>query len=444
LVLSAAKPLQLLGSPGEQRPPLPGGVIAPFGAGFVSGRRRLVGTSGLCIIHVVYAPRSTGRLALHIGGYRQGIPIGVGNSQFGQYCRSRAFHLLGFAIIHVIIAEKMKKSVRHKMGKVIAKGNTHLVGFARHRVARKRQIAQQRPEGRLVLVAARKDRTSDPISCPGGRSTWLGSPVTIIFEPSPRRVRNIFICMEVVFCASSRMTTAFDSVRPRMKASGAISIMLGLLQAAVDLVRRHHIVERVVERAQIGIDLLLHVAGQEAEPLARLDRRTRQDHPGDVAALQQRCGIGDRQIGLAGTGRAGAEDQVRPVQRADIGVLRRRARVDGLLAGADLAKARRDFGSMVGRFSCASRPQSAMRKAPSTSPGCSCALLQALIQAVERGARLLAGRRRALDDHLLPRAAASTPSLLLDEGKVWSNWPNRSPTSRLSSNSRTICARSEA
>ena len=41
---------------------------------------------------------------------------------------------------------------------------------------------------------------------------------------SPKRVRNIFICIAVVFCASSRMMTAFDSVRPRMKASGAISI----------------------------------------------------------------------------------------------------------------------------------------------------------------------------------------------------------------------------
>jgi hypothetical protein len=38
------------------------------------------------------------------------------------------------------------------------------------------------------------------------------------------RVRNIFICSGVVFCASSRMTKAWFSVRPRMKASGAISI----------------------------------------------------------------------------------------------------------------------------------------------------------------------------------------------------------------------------
>ena len=37
------------------------------------------------------------------------------------------------------------------------------------------------------------------------------------------RVRNIFICSRVVFCASSRITKAWLSVRPRMKARGAIS-----------------------------------------------------------------------------------------------------------------------------------------------------------------------------------------------------------------------------
>ena len=58
----------------------------------------------------------------------------------------------------------------------------------------------------------------------GGRSIWLGSPVTIMRPPSPRRVRNIFICIGVVFCASSRMMAALRKVRPRMKASGAISI----------------------------------------------------------------------------------------------------------------------------------------------------------------------------------------------------------------------------
>ena len=64
-----------------------------------------------------------------------------------------------------------------------------------------------------------------PDVLPGGRSIWVMSPVTTAFDPKPRRVRNIFICSELVFCASSRITNASFSVRPRMNASGAISMV---------------------------------------------------------------------------------------------------------------------------------------------------------------------------------------------------------------------------
>ena len=40
----------------------------------------------------------------------------------------------------------------------------------------------------------------------------MTSPVTTIFEPNPRRVRNIFICSAEVFCASSRMMNASFNV----------------------------------------------------------------------------------------------------------------------------------------------------------------------------------------------------------------------------------------
>ena len=62
-----------------------------------------------------------------------------------------------------------------------------------------------------------------PEGRPAGRSTWVTSPVTTALELNPRRVRNIFICSTVVFCASSRMAKASLRVRPRMKASGATS-----------------------------------------------------------------------------------------------------------------------------------------------------------------------------------------------------------------------------
>ena len=52
----------------------------------------------------------------------------------------------------------------------------------------------------------------------------MTSPVTTIREPNPSRVRNIFICSGVVFCASSRITNESFKVRPRMNASGATSI----------------------------------------------------------------------------------------------------------------------------------------------------------------------------------------------------------------------------
>jgi hypothetical protein len=55
-----------------------------------------------------------------------------------------------------------------------------------------------------------------PESSREGRSIWVLSAVTTAREFTPSRVRNIFICMPVLFCASSRMTKASCSVRPRM------------------------------------------------------------------------------------------------------------------------------------------------------------------------------------------------------------------------------------
>jgi hypothetical protein len=129
------------------------------------------------------------------------------------------------------------------------------------------------------------------------------------FEPKPMRVRNIFICSIVVFCASSRMMKASFSVRPRMKASGATSITLRSISLR-HAVEADHLVERVVHRPQVRVDLLRQVAGQEAEPLARLDRRPHQHDAAHRVALQRLDGAGDREIGLAGAGRADAEGQV--------------------------------------------------------------------------------------------------------------------------------------
>ena len=44
-----------------------------------------------------------------------------------------------------------------------------------------------------------------PLFCPRARSLCVTSPVITALVPNPMRVRNIFICSGVVFCASSRM-----------------------------------------------------------------------------------------------------------------------------------------------------------------------------------------------------------------------------------------------
>ena len=71
-----------------------------------------------------------------------------------------------------------------------------------------------------------------------------------------------------------------------------------------------HVVEGVVERAQVGVHLLGEVARQEAELLACLDGRTAQDDPFDLPLDEE----GDRhrhgEVRLPGARRADAEDDV--------------------------------------------------------------------------------------------------------------------------------------
>jgi hypothetical protein len=46
------------------------------------------------------------------------------------------------------------------------------------------------------------------------------------------------------------------------------------LQGALDNAGVHQVIERVVNRAQIGIDLLAHIAGKETQSLAGLNSRS--------------------------------------------------------------------------------------------------------------------------------------------------------------------------
>ena len=93
------------------------------------------------------------------------------------------------------------------------------------------------------------------------------------------------------------------------------------------------VVERVVERAQVRVDLGHQVAGQEAEPLPRLDGRAGEDDPRHLARLQRVHGLGDGQVRLAGPGRADAEGDDVLRDGVDVALLPGRVGAHRLAAG---------------------------------------------------------------------------------------------------------------
>ena len=105
-----------------------------------------------------------------------------------------------------------------------------------------------------------------------------------------------------------------------------------LLEVRRDALGVEHVVQRVEQRAQVGVDLRHQVAGQEAEALARLDGGAGQDDPVDLAPAERGRGHRDGQEGLAGAGRADAEGDRVDADRVDVALL-----VDGL--GGDLRRA---------------------------------------------------------------------------------------------------------
>ncbi|MCY1296185.1 hypothetical protein D9M70_455600 [compost metagenome] len=106
------------------------------------------------------------------------------------------------------------------------------------------------------------------------------------------------------------------------------------LEHLLRAVEAEQVIQRVVQRAQVGIDLLRQVAGQEAQALAGFHRRARQHDALDRIALQRVDRAGHRQVGLAGAGRADAEVDVVLEDRLDVALLVGAARADVALAGA--------------------------------------------------------------------------------------------------------------
>ena len=83
-----------------------------------------------------------------------------------------------------------------------------------------------------------------------------------------------------------------------------------IFQIGNEFGHRHHVAEGVVEGLQVGVELVAHVAGQEAEVLASLHRRTGQDDALHLLVLQRPHSEGHGGVGLAGTRRTDGEYHV--------------------------------------------------------------------------------------------------------------------------------------
>ena len=181
------------------------------------------------------------------------------------------------------------------------------------------------------------------------------------------------------------------------------------LNAALDHPPIHEVVERVIDRAQIGIDLVAHVAGQEAEPLAGLDRGARQHQPLDQTLFEERDGMADREPGLAGAGRAFGEHQLMLAQSREVMVLR------GAAGAHDAALARLDDAeTFLGRL-VAGEQQPLIGAFGDDALDIAFARrltqLDALVKHLEDPARLLAGFARPLDDDLISVGVGGNPRL---------------------------------
>ena len=127
------------------------------------------------------------------------------------------------------------------------------------------------------------------------------------------------------------------SVRPRMYASGATSITPRSMRRATRL-GVEHVVQRVVERAQVRVDLREHVAGQEAEPLPRLDRGTGEDDAVHGLRLERLHRERDREVALAGARGTDRERDRVVAHRVDVALLARGLRPHALAAAHDLGE----------------------------------------------------------------------------------------------------------
>ena len=108
------------------------------------------------------------------------------------------------------------------------------------------------------------------------------------------------------------------------------------VEVALGFLGIEHVMDCVVERAEVWRDLFLEVAGEEAEGFSSLDGGAGEYDAVDGALFQQVQADGHGEVGLAGAGGAEAEGDVVFLDRFYVGELVGRARGDSLaVAGAD-------------------------------------------------------------------------------------------------------------
>ena len=97
-----------------------------------------------------------------------------------------------------------------------------------------------------------------------------------------------------------------------------------------ETLRRHELVQRVVQGTKVRIDLLLQIARKESKALPRLDRWAREDETAHLSVPQSRDAHRDGQVALPGAGNAYREDQIVLANRLDVPALVLRLRCDAL------------------------------------------------------------------------------------------------------------------
>ena len=247
----------------------------------------------------------------------------------------------------------------------------------------------------------------NPGRVPGGRSTWLKSPVmthpAVFAQPGQehlhlRRRRILrFIEDDERIC---KCPPAHEGER------GHFEFAAG--DPPDDLLARQGVVQRVEQRPEIGIDFLLHVAGQEPESFAGFDRGPRQDNAVDLARVEHFDRGAYGKVCLPSSRGTDREDHVAFMYRLDIAALRLRTGRNPLSMNLNYAA---DAG-VVGAF---------MRQADGGIDDAfvhGVAVLDLFVQVAEGRAGDSRCLRRPGDRDMVAAACKRDVELLLDPGKM--------------------------